>query len=137
MPYVELFAIPVLLKAVDFLFGEAQKMMEERRTDRQENASLPAPPEIPLLGRTKDSLLQTRVSEELARQQEKEVGHILELLEGYRQNRHWAREQVMNYGGLAHAPIITRNTLLTQEKEIFKLSQELAEIVERLSRGSK
>jgi hypothetical protein len=52
---VEIFAIPVLLKAVDFLFDEAKNILEERRIARQNpNLQVTDPPDIPLIDQEKD-----------------------------------------------------------------------------------
>ena len=69
---IETIAVPVLMKAVDFLFDEAKKILQERRDARQsaERQAAP-PPDIPLLDQDKQTVLERRVSEELAASQDK------------------------------------------------------------------
>ena len=131
---VETFAIPVLMKAVDFLFDEAKNILAERQATRQEaGRQATAPPDIPLLDQDKESILRRKVSEELARQQEQAIQSLLEEIEIYRRNYQRLKKRVALEGGLDFAPVSVANQLQAQEDAILETSQRLAAIVNALT----
>jgi hypothetical protein len=54
---IEALAVPILTKAVDFLFDEAKNIVAERRAARQNRVQVPASPDIPLLDKNKEAIL--------------------------------------------------------------------------------
>ena len=86
--------MPILLKAIDFVFDEGRKILEERRERRKQNDG-PSKKEDPELIKevvpskpekekeTKQDLLVTKVDEILWQDHEEEVKHLLRLLETY------------------------------------------------------
>jgi hypothetical protein len=111
---IEAIAVPLLVKAIDFLFDESKKILEERRMRRQakpENtikkddweAKQPSPtltenaqlvPQI----NAKQTALSTMVDKARWRDSEKELMHLLELCEIYKTNLYNAKEKYARFG---------------------------------------
>jgi hypothetical protein len=132
---VEAFAIPVLTRAVDFLFNEAKNILEERRAARQTpDLKMAAPPDIPLLEQDKEAVLKHKVSEEMAKAKERAVQSILEEIEIYQGNYYHLQKQVALGGGLDYADPGLANKLHAQEDNILEASRQLAAIIGELIR---
>jgi hypothetical protein len=112
--------LPILLKALDFVFDEGRKILEERRERRKMNASVPsnetqeAPAEVPILEaekqeEIKQDLLVSKIDEILWQNHEKEVQHLVRLLETYSRNYYIAKEQYSKWGSALVPPIIVHN----------------------------
>lgn len=137
MALVELFAIPVVLKAVDFLFGEAKEIMGARRKARQKpDSEAASPPDIPLLEQSKETVLNRKISQELAEQQVAEIEALLSQIEIYQKNRRRLDKRVALEGGIDYAPIGVVNQLYVQEDAILENSKELADLLSSLTRQS-
>lgn len=132
---VEAFAIPVLMKAVDFLFGETQKILEERRLARQKpDSEAAAPPDIPLLELDKETVLHRKVSQELAERQAEAIEALLEEINIYQRNRQRLEKRAALEGGKDFAPISVINQLHAQEDAILERSRQLAGLLDNLTR---
>lgn len=118
---IEAIAIPILLKAVEFLFGEGSKILEERRERRnpqqeaeKETHKHPAPQSG---GATKSSeVIQSKevalsqpIAEAAWSDSEAKVKHLLSLLEIYSKNYYLAKEQYALWGNALVPPIILHN----------------------------
>jgi hypothetical protein len=130
---VEAFAIPVVLRAVDFLFGEAKSMLAERRIGRRKENQAPPPAPIPLLDQDKQAILKRKVSDELAREQERALEGLLEEIEIYQKNLQHLRKQAALNGGLAFAPIHVVRQMEVQEDAILDCSRQMADIIGKLT----
>lgn len=134
--------IPILLKAIDFVFDEGRRILEERRERRraETNAPAPQPPSqaeetppaeqevAPLAPQQaeeiKKDLTASKVDESLWRNHEAEVKHLVNLLETYSRNYHIAKEQYAKWGGALVPPIIMHN-LTEAENSIADTLQKL------------
>ena len=112
--------IPILLKAIDFVFEEGRRILEERRERRKANeaapdgkspepAEQPAPGEAQEQAEVKQDLLASRIDEIVWKDHETEVQHLVRLLETYSNNYHLAREQYAKWGSALVPPIILHN----------------------------
>lgn len=112
--------LPILLKAIDFVFEEGRKILEERRERRKLNASPetskdqePAkeitPLELEKEGELKQDLLTSKIDEILWQNHEEEIKHLVRLLETYSRNYHLASEQHAKWGSALVPPIIVHN----------------------------
>jgi hypothetical protein len=112
--------LPLLLKAIDFVFEEGRKILEERRERRKMNnvspqneGSEPAKELVvpkPEDGTTiRQELLTSKVDEILWQNHQLEVQHLVKLLETYSRNYHLAREQYAKWGDALVPPIIVHN----------------------------
>jgi transposase len=132
---IEVVAVPILMKAVDFLFGEAKKILEERRAARQKDKqSVAAPPDIPLLNESKEIVVRRKVSEELVKRQEQALQGLLDEIAIYQQNLQRLQKRVALEGGMDFAPVSVVNQLRAQQDAILDKSQQLAAIVDSLSK---
>src|SRR5262245_17490358 len=96
--------IPILMKAIDFVFEEGRKILEERRERRKSNES-PSKSEVqesevestPMVVQKqvemKQALLASKIEDGLWQNHEQEVQHLVRLLETYSRNYHLAQEQ--------------------------------------------
>jgi hypothetical protein len=112
--------LPILMKAIEFVFDEGRRILEERRERRKRLERLPSAetPETPTEMAVrepekeieiKQDLLASKVDEILWKNHEQEVHHLVRLLETYSRNYHLAREQYAKWGDALVPPIIVNN----------------------------
>ena len=112
--------LPILMKAIDFVFEEGRKILEERRERRKMAESTPkneiqepqkeiTPLKPEQAQEFKQDLLKSKVDELLWRNNEEEVRHLVRLLETYSRNYHLAKEQYAKWGDALVPPIIMHN----------------------------
>lgn len=112
--------IPILLKAIDFVFDEGRKILEERRERRKAESAAPetetpkdekeiVPLEPEKADQVKKDLIASKVDELLWQNHEAEIRHLVALLETYSRNYQIAREQYAKWGSALVPPIIVHN----------------------------
>lgn len=112
--------LPILLKAVDFVFDEGRKILEERRERRKmqdhpstaeakEPAQETTAVEVREKSEIKQDLLTSKIDEILWQNHEAEVQHLVRLLETYSRNYQLAKEQYAKWGSALVPPIIVSN----------------------------
>jgi len=112
--------LPLLLKAIDFVFEEGHKILEERRKRRKMSNALPdnettKPVNEPELLESEDGkeirqgLLTSKIDELLWQNHQVEVQHLVKLLDTYSHNYHLAKEQYAKWGDALVPPIIIHN----------------------------
>jgi len=112
--------VPLLLKAIDFVFDDGRKILAERRERRMaENNAVkkeetPAEKEIiPLepekADEVKKDLIASKIDELLWQNHEADVKHLVTLLETYSRNYQLAKEQYAKWGSALVPPIIVHN----------------------------
>jgi len=117
--------LPILLKAIDFVFDEGRRILEERRERRKLNDNSPknedqepakeiTAPEPEKEIEIKQDLLASKIDEILWQNHELEVQHLVRLLETYSRNYQLAREQYATWGSALVPPVIV---LQMNEKE--------------------
>lgn len=127
--------LPILLKAIDFVFDEGRKILEERRERRRLNDNSPEgePQELPadfsLLEPEKEKeikqdLLASKIDELLWQDHEPEVKHLVKLLETYSQNYYLAKEQYAKWGS-ALVPAIIVNNMKDAENSVIETIKQL------------
>ena len=128
--------LPILLKAVDFVFEEGRRILEERRERRkldgasqnsetQEPAKEIPPPELEIekANEIKQDLLSSKIDEILWQNHELEVKHLVRLLETYSRNYHITKEQYAKWGSALVPPIIMHNMLEAENSMIETIKQ--------------
>src|SRR5215475_1282290 len=91
-PMIDPTQLPILLKAIDFIFDEGHKILEERRERRKtgDSVAIPetqepikemTPPQIQENNDTKQDLLSSKIDEILWQNHQKEIEHLVRLLE--------------------------------------------------------
>ena len=133
--------LPILMKAIDFVFEEGRKILEERRERRKKqdelsgNASEPSKevtlPEPVKASEMKQDLLHSKVDEILWRNHEEEVQHLVRLLETYSRNYHLASEQYAKWGDALVPPIIVNN-LRESEKSMIETIKRLEVVLSKV-----
>jgi hypothetical protein len=112
--------LPILMKAIDFVFDEGRKILEERRERRKAESAAPeaeAPKDekeiVPLepekAEEIKKDLITSKIDELLWQSHEAEVKHLVTLLETHSRNYRIAREQYAKWGSALVPPIIVHN----------------------------
>ena len=133
--------LPILMKAIDFVFEEGRKILEERRERRKKqdeiskdglesskNITLHQPEEA---AEMKQDLLNSKVDEILWRNHEEEVQHLVRLLETYSRNYHLASEQYAKWGDALVPPIIVNN-LRESEKSMIETIKRLEAVLSKV-----
>jgi len=126
--------IPILLKAIDFVFDEGRKILEERRerrktndtsqtSENQEPAKETALPEPEKENEIKQDLLASKIDEILWQNHEADVKHLVRLLETYSRNYHLTREQYAKWGSALVPPIIVHNMTDAENSMIETIKQ--------------
>jgi hypothetical protein len=136
--------IPLLMKAVDFVFDEGRKILEERRTRRRLQETTPqneekepgaelvaAEPEK--AAEVKQDLLASKVDEIVWQNHEQEVQHLVRLLETYSRNYYLAKEQYAKWGDALVPPIIVNN-LRESETSMIETIQRLETVLSKVYR---
>jgi hypothetical protein len=111
--------LPILLKALDFVFDEGRKILEERRerrkqdntpkSDSQEPSAEVALAEPEKATEVKQDLIVSKIDEILWKNHEAEIQHLVRLLETYSRNYQIAKEQYAKWGSALVPPIIVSN----------------------------
>jgi hypothetical protein len=134
--------LPILLKAIDFVFDEGRKILEERRerrkmNDNSEDSKNQEPKnEITPLGPEKEKeikqdLRASKIDEILWQNHELEVQHLVRLLEKYSRNYYLAREQYAAWGSALVPPIIVHN-MAESENSMLETIKRLEDILSKV-----
>ena len=134
--------LPILLKAIDFVFDEGRKILEERRERRKNGDSTQMsesqePPQVVTLAEkqeqkeAKHELLASKIDEILWRDHELEVKHLVKLLETYSRNYHLASEQYAKWGDALVPPIILHN-LTEAENSMIETTKKLETVLSKV-----
>ena len=126
--------LPILLKAIDFVFDEGRRILEERRERRKLNENSPknedqesakeiTAPEPEKEIEIKQDLLASKIDEILWQNHELEVQHLVRLLETYSRNYQLAREQYAKWGSALVPPIIVNNVSDAENSMIETIKQ--------------
>jgi hypothetical protein len=134
--------LPILLKAIDFIFDEGHKILEERRERRrmQESSTKEQAPEpaeeVTVLevqepAEVKKDLLTAKVDEIRWQNHEAEVQHLVRLLETYSRNYQLSKEQYAKWGSALVPPIIVSN-LTEAENAVLETLQKLEDTLSKV-----
>ena len=143
---LETIQIPILLKAIDFVFEEGRRIFEERRARRKaeeasaqsvetepvkESAPAEKPNEEPAAESAKQDLIASKIDKLLWRDHEEEVQHLVRLLETYTRNYQLAKEQYAKWGSALVPPIIMHN-LTEAENFVVETTQKLEAVLSKV-----
>jgi hypothetical protein len=134
--------LPILLKAIDFIFDEGRKILEERRERRRMNDNPPACgpleeateltlPEREKAEAIKQDLIASKIDEIVWQNHEMEVQHLVRLLETYSRNYYLAKEQYAKWGSALVPPIIVSN-LNEAENSMLETIRRLEETLSKV-----
>ena len=136
--------LPLLLKAIDFVFEEGHKILEERRERRKMNNALPdnetiTPGNEPVPLESEDGkeirqdLLTSKIDELLWQNHQVEVQHLVKLLDTYSHNYHLAKEQYAKWGDALVPPIIVHN-MQDAENSMLETIEQLENVLSKVYR---
>jgi hypothetical protein len=140
--------VPLLLKAIDFVFDEGRKLLEERRERRKTSAaSVPAPTgetpeptpeatpaEVEARNDVKQDLLTSKIDEILWKNHEAEVQSLVRQLEIYSRNYYHASEQYAKWGDALVPPVIVNNMIHAENamaETLKKLENALSKVYKK------
>jgi hypothetical protein len=134
--------VPILLKAIDFVFEEGRKILEERRERRKANDSAPKiettepqkdmiPLPVEQIKEVKRDLLASKIDDLSWLNHEEEVQHLVRLLEIHSRNYHLAKEQYAKWGSALVPPIIMNN-LTEAENSLIETLQRLEAVLSKV-----
>jgi hypothetical protein len=134
-------AIPILIKVLDWIFGEGSKILQERRDRRKKkDAGGEMAENIPLdtteksdqgIIKSKDEALNQQLSDELWIDAEPKIKHLLTLLDIYTKNYYLAREELAKWGTALVPQIIVHN-LTEAEDNITEVINEMVAILSKV-----
>lgn len=139
---LETIQIPILLKAIDFVFEEGRKILEERRERRKRDAEAPtatSAPAAPLeelpepvkVQEVKQDLVASRIPAGVWQNHEAEVQHLVRLLEIYSRNYHLAKEQYAKWGSALVPPIVVHN-IVEAENAVLDATRKLEALLAKI-----
>jgi hypothetical protein len=134
--------LPILLKAIDFVFDEGRKILEERRERRKTSDSTPTsenqepakeitPVQVQENNEIKQDLITSKIDEILWQNHELEVQHLVRLLETYSRNYHLTKEQYAKWGSALVPPIIVHN-MTEAENSMMDTIQRLETVLSKV-----
>ena len=138
--------IPFLIKAVDFLFEEGKKILQEIRARRKESTDVDKTtkqtdsPRTPIIRDeqgtndviiSKEDALNQKISEKDWADSEKEIEHLLRLLKLDTRSYRLAQEQYKMYGRALVPPIVL-NRLMDAEKGIEDTTKKLQKVMSKI-----
>lgn len=137
---IDAVAISILMKAIDFVFEEGKKILEERRERRKlvdnsqyNNNSVSDTSNVDTI-HTKEVALSSVDSIDpivFGKSELDEMNHLLSLLGIYKKNYYLAKEQYEIHGSAYVPPVIVHN-LSTAEDGISKTTQDLQNLLSRI-----
>jgi hypothetical protein len=141
---IETIAAPLVVKAVEFLFDEGKKILEERRIQKQAEFEAPkitneqkarqhtattASPADSIC--TKQSALDAQIDETRLKSLEKGLAHLLHLCEIYKTNLYQAQEKYARFGS-AYAPPHLLHEMKEAEEGLFDATQQLNDTLSKI-----
>lgn len=131
-------AVPILVKTLDWLFGEGSKILQERRERRktQQGATkhidkavgpVVAANDMEII-QSKEDAMKQQITESTWRESEAKVKHLLSLLDIYTKNYYLMKEEYAKWGSALVPPIIVHN-LTEAEDNIAVTAKELETIL--------
>ena len=139
---IDVAQLPILLKAIDFIFDEGRKILEERRERRKaeaapqdvkgpEPAEGAAPAEEQNQAEVRHELVSSKIDEIVWKDHEAEVTHLVKLLETYSHNYHLASEQYAKWGSALVPPIILHN-MTEAENSMLETIKKLESVLSKV-----
>jgi len=144
-PMLDTVAIPVLMKAVEFIFGEGSKILEERRKRRlsletaeeQKGSHTKTASGKAAINVTsgvffsREMVIDQPIEEAMWLSSKVKIEHLVSLLDTYTKNYYFAKEKYAKWGG-ASVPPIVMHELEEAEEGIAKNSQELQDALSKI-----
>ena len=127
--------LPLLMKAIDFVFEEGRKILEERREQRKmsnvppdKSEDIEPAAEIVLPDPEGDKgirqeLLTSKIDDLMWQNHQLEIEHLVRLMETYSRNYYLAKEQSAQWGNALVPPIIVHNMRDAENSMIETIKQ--------------
>jgi hypothetical protein len=146
---IDAIQLPILLKAIDFIFDEGHKILEERRERRKKENQPPAMENQELSNREpassseivplkpeeaaeiRQDLLASKVDETLWHDNEQELQHLVRLYDTYSRNYYLTREQYAKWGD-ALVPAIIVHNLREAENAMVETIQRMERVLSKI-----
>ena len=130
MSNIDPILISIITNAVNFLFDEASKIFQERRTKRViEKSTIKKNYEHPT---DKSEILSLTPNKDLIGDATEEIQHCISQIRLSRENKRKLERQISLHGGLNYSPIPLQNLLESTENDIENWCNKLRGIIERV-----
>lgn len=134
--------LPILLKAIDFVFDEGHKILEERRERRKQNNNAlkvedPEPEkeiislEPEKTAEIKQDLISSKIDELLWKNNQREIESLVRQLEKHTQNYYILKEQEAEWGSALVPPVIV-SQIRAKEDSILETRQRLETVLAKV-----
>ena len=134
--------LPILLKAIDFVFDEGRKILDERRERRKNSDSAansenpePAketpPAEVQAAKETKQDLLASKIDDLLWKNHELEIQHLVSMLETHTKTDYRLKEQAAQWGSALVPPVIMLQ-IEDRENSIMEARKQLEDVLSKV-----
>lgn len=127
--------LPILMKAIDFVFDEGRKILEERREHRKADHATPQLPNsepekelVPLepekVDEIKQDLVASKVDELLWQNNQREIESLVIQMKKHTENYYTLKEQEAEWGSALVPPVIV-SQIRAKENSIIETRQRL------------
>ena len=140
--------LPLLLKAIDFVFEEGHRILEARRNRKKtvngdagivkedpnepgNEPALPRPADAADTKEVKQDLVESKIDELLWQDHQPEIEHLVKLLETYSKNYYLASEQYAKWGD-ALVPSIVMHNLQDAENAMIETTKKLETVLSKV-----
>jgi hypothetical protein len=138
---IEALLVPVVKKAVDFLFDEGREILKAHFGRREEGAQAvdgegTSPQQrnrTGVLAMVKEDALSKRIDEASIERHKTEIEHLLQLQEIQSRNYHLAKEQEAIWGKEL-VPAIVANRVIIAEKDLAQTTLRIGEVLDSIYR---
>jgi hypothetical protein len=124
--------VPALSKALDFLFNQAGKLMEERRNAKKARGEEVASPTAQVSATTREEVNSWQPKKVYLSDFPEEVEHCLVQIEQFRLTKRLLEDKVSIHGGFRLAPTSVQHELSIAEEEIKRWCEKLKALVEEV-----
>lgn len=132
---LEAIAVPVVLKAVDFLFEEVSKIINDSKTkrnnpkqDEKKQPELAFDDSVESVISTKEQATIQPISEDSLRRNKAKIEHLIRLLEIYTKNYYLAKEKYARWGSEL-VPAVIVHSLDESEEQVIQTAKELQDVL--------
>jgi hypothetical protein len=136
---IEALLVPVVKKAVDFLFDEGREVLKAHfgrqdgapKVADKEGSSPQQPDAMGILSMAKDDALRRKIDEAAIEHHKAALEHLLRLQEIQSRNYHSAKEQEARWGKDLVPPVIV-NRVVDTEKELAETTSRIQEVLDTI-----
>lgn len=139
---IEALLVPIVKKAVDFLFDEGREIVRAHLRRTEQSPTLASSQEhsfsvpdlinaLPVSIQSKDQALKARIDEKILEHHRKDLEHLLRLQEIQSRNYNLAKEQAAAWGKTL-VPEIIINRIAAVEGELAETARRMTDVIRKI-----